>query len=216
MPDFSRARDRMVDVQIARRGVRDPHVLDAMRQVPREAFVEAGFEEFAYEDGPLPIEAKQTISQPYIVALMIHAARVAPGARVLEIGAGSGYAAAVLSRIAGEVIAIERHGELADLAADRMARLGYGNVRIIAGDGSAGWPEAAPYDAIRAAASGRHVPDVLRRQLRIGGSLVMPLGAPGETQSLIRLTRDSEEDWSQEDLGQVRFVPLIGEEGWRE
>jgi protein-L-isoaspartate(D-aspartate) O-methyltransferase len=171
---------------------------------------------FAYEDGPLPIEAGQTISQPYIVALMIEAAAIAPGSHVLEIGAGSGYAAAVLSRIAAEVIAIERHGELAGLAAARMAALGYANVRIVTGDGSAGWQEASPYDAILAAASGRHVPDPLKRQLKVGGALVMPIGAPGEMQNLVRVTRVAEESWAQDDLGPVRFVPLIGEEGWRE
>jgi protein-L-isoaspartate(D-aspartate) O-methyltransferase len=135
---------------------------------------------------------------------------------VLEIGAGSGYAAAVLSRVAGEVIAIERHAELAELAAARMARLGYANVRIVAGDGSVGWPEGAPYDAILASASGRHVPDVLKRQLRVGGALVMPLGAPGDVQILVRVTRQDDDRWAQEELGAVRFVPLIGEEGWRE
>ena len=216
MADFAALREAMVERQIAGRGLNDVPLLAAMRDVPRELFVAEEIRDFAYEDGPLPIEAGQTISQPYIVALMIHAAGVAPGSRVLEIGAGSGYAAAVLSRIAGEVIAIERHGALADLAAARMARLGYRNVQIISGDGSAGWPDSAPYDAILAAASGRHVPDVLRRQLKIGGALVMPLGAPGEMQNLIRLSRQGEEEWVQEDLGPVRFVPLIGEEGWRE
>lgn len=216
MPDFAALRDAMVDRQLAGRGISAIPLLAAMRDVPREQFVPDGVKDFAYEDGPLPIEAGQTISQPYIVALMIEAARVAPGDRVLEIGAGSGYAAAVLSRIAGEVIAIERHIELADLAAARMAAMGYGNVRIVAGDGSAGWPEGAPYDAILAAASGRHVPDPLKRQLKVGGSLVMPIGAPGDLQNLFRITRQSEESWTQENLGPVRFVPLIGAEGWRE
>lgn len=216
MPDFAALRDAMVDRQLAGRGISNIPLLAAMRDVPREQFVSDAVKDFAYEDGPLPIEAGQTISQPYIVALMIEAARVAPGDRVLEIGAGSGYAAAVLSRIAGEVIAIERHIELADLAAARMAALGYANVRIVAGDGSAGWPEGAPYDAILAAASGRHVPDPLKRQLKIGGSLVMPIGAPGDLQNLFRITRESEESWTQENLGPVRFVPLIGAEGWRE
>ena len=216
MPDFAALRDAMVDRQLAGRGISNIPLLAAMRDVPREQFVSEGVKDFAYEDGPLPIEAGQTISQPYIVALMIEAAQVAPGDRVLEIGAGSGYAAAVLSRIAGEVIAIERHAELADLAAARMAAMGYGNVRIVAGDGSAGWPEAAPYDAILAAASGRHVPDPLKRQLKIGGSLVMPIGAPGDLQNLFRINRESEEGWTQENLGPVRFVPLIGAEGWRE
>jgi protein-L-isoaspartate(D-aspartate) O-methyltransferase len=121
-----------------------------------------------------------------------------------------------VSRIAEEVIAIERHDQLADLAAARMARLGYTNVCILAGDGSAGWPDAAPYDAILAAASGSHVPDVLKRQLKVGGALVMPIGAPGEAQNLVRVTRQSGEGWEQESLGAVRFVPLIGVEGWAE
>ena len=213
---FAGARASMVERQLRRRGIADERLLEAFADVPREAFVEPELADHAYADGPLPIGCGQTISQPYIVALMIEAARVAPGDRVLEIGAGSGYAAAVLSRIAGAVIAIERHIELADLAAARMAAMGYGNVRIVAGDGSAGWPEAAPYDAILAAASGRHVPDPLKRQLKVGGSLVMPIGAPGDLQNLFRITRESEEGWTQENLGPVRFVPLIGAEGWRE
>lgn len=216
MTDFATLRDVMVERQIAARGIRGAALLAAMRDVPREAFVPEAVRAFAYEDGPLPIEAGQTISQPYIVALMIEAAAVAPGGRVLEVGAGSGYAAAVLSRIAGEVIAIERHGALADLAAARMTRLGYGNVRIVVGDGSAGWPDAAPYDAILVAASGRHVPEALKRQLRIGGTLVMPIGAPGDIQSLVRVVRQDEETWERETLGAVRFVPLIGAEGWQE
>ena len=216
MTDFAALREAMVDRQIAGRGLKGVPLLAAMRDVPRELFVPTGVRDFAYDDGPLPIEAGQTISQPYIVALMIEAAGVAPGARVLEIGAGSGYAAAVLGRVAGEVIAIERHHELADLAAERMARLDYRNVRIIAGDGSAGWPDLAPYDAILAAASGRHVPDGLRRQLGIGGTLVMPIGAPGELQILVRVTRLAEDKWEEDNLGPVRFVPLIGAEGWRE
>jgi protein-L-isoaspartate(D-aspartate) O-methyltransferase len=216
MPDFAALRDAMVDRQLAGRGISNIPLLAAMRDVPREQFVSDAVRDFAYEDGPLPIEAGQTISQPYIVALMIEAARVAPGDRVLEIGAGSGYAAAVLSRIAGEVIAIERQAELAELAAARMPAMGYRNVRIVPGDGSAGWPDGAPYDAILVAASGRHVPDPLKRQLKVGGSLVMPIGAPGDLQNLYRITRESEEGWTQENLGPVRFVPLIGAEGWRE
>lgn len=216
MTDFAALREAMVDRQIARRGLTGAPLLAAMREVPREVFVPEAMRPFAYEDGPLPIEAGQTISQPYIVALMIEAAGVAPGSRVLEIGAGSGYAAAVLSRVAAEVIAIERHVELAELAAARMALLGYANVRIVAGDGSTGWPDGAPYDAILAAASGHHVPDVLVRQLTIGGRLVMPIGAPGAVQHLVRVVRQEGDDWTQEDLGAVRFVPLIGAEGWRE
>jgi len=216
MTDFARARDMMVDRQIAGRGIISPFLLAAMREVPRECFVPDAQIAYAYDDSPLPIEAGQTISQPYIVALMIEAAGLAPGARALEIGAGSGYAAAVMGRIAAQVIAIERHRALADLAVERMRRLGYDNVRIVHGDGSRGCPEAAPFDAILAAASGSHVPDVLLRQLNIGGVLVMPIGEPSTVQKLVKVTRRGEEDFEHEDLGPVRFVPLIGEQGWGE
>jgi len=215
MPDFTREREDMVARQIAGRGIASRHLLAAMREVPRHEFVPADLAHFAYDDSPLPIEADQTISQPYIVALMIEAAEVAPGDRVLEIGAGSGYAAAVMSRIAEKVVAIERHGELARLAAGRMARLGYDNVAIVHGDGSKGWPDEAPFEAILAAASGSHVPEALIHQLAVGGTLVMPIGEPAAVQKLIKVRRVGEEDFEQEDLGPVRFVPLIGEHGWR-
>jgi protein-L-isoaspartate(D-aspartate) O-methyltransferase len=206
----------MVDRQIAGRGIHSPDLLRAMREVPREAFVPAALADRAYEDMPLPIEADQTISQPYIVALMIEAAGIAPGAKALEIGAGSGYAAAVMSRIANLVIAIERHEELAGLARTRMRNLGYANVRIVHGDGSVGLPEHAPFDAIIAAASGSHVPQVLKGQLAIGGTLVMPVGEPGAVQSLVAVTRSGEDVYRTRELCPVRFVPLIGAEGWSE
>jgi protein-L-isoaspartate(D-aspartate) O-methyltransferase len=214
MADYAALRIDMVRRQIAERGIQDQFLLDAMREVPREAFVPPAFVGQAYDDGPLPIEAGQTISQPYIVALMIFAAGIRPGDKVLEIGAGSGYAAAVMGRIAQEVIAIERHAELAGLAAGRMARLGYDNVRIVEGDGSAGLPGEAPFEAILAAASGPDVPETLKRQLAIGGTLVMPIGEPGAIQSLVKIRRTGVEDFAEEDLGAVRFVPLIGAEGW--
>src|SRR5882724_7160045 len=176
MPDRARARNQMVTTQIARRGVRDPQVLEAMRSVPREIFVGPGFEEFAYEDGPLPIGQEQTISQPYIVALMIEAAELKPGDRVLEVGAGSGYAAAVMSRIAARVYAIERLETLVDAARRRLEKLGHGNIELRVGDGTRGWPEAAPFDAILVAASGPEVPSALKEQLAIGGRLVIPVG----------------------------------------
>jgi protein-L-isoaspartate(D-aspartate) O-methyltransferase len=216
MPDLSRARDRMVDVQIVRRGVRDPHVLNAMRQVPREAFVEPGFEEFAYEDGPLPIGEGQTISQPYIVALMIEAAEVRPGDRVLEVGAGSGYAAAVMSRIADRVYAIERHPSLGEAAQERFRRLGYDNIDLRVGDGTLGWPDAAPFDAILVAAGGPEVPQALKMQLAIGGRLVIPVGEEEGHQTLLTVTRTGQAEYEEEDLGGVMFVPLIGEQGWAE
>jgi protein-L-isoaspartate(D-aspartate) O-methyltransferase len=205
----------MVDSQIAARGVRDAHVLEAMREVPRERFVPAPLGKFAYQDRPLPIEARQTISQPYIVALMIEAAGVKPGDRVLEIGAGSGYAAAVMSRIARQVFAIERHSELAGLARERLATLGYDNVEIKVGDGTEGWAEHAPFDAILIAASGPAIPRPLCGQLEIGARLVMPVGDTDQ-QLLARLTRRSETEFDEEDLGDVRFVPLIGAHGWIE
>src|SRR5437763_15271254 len=154
MLDFSRDRDRMVRLHLARRGISDPQVLEAIRCVPREAFVPKGLEEFAYDDSPLPIGEGQTISQPYIVALMIEAAEIEPGDRVLEIGAGSGYAAAVMSRIADRVYTIQRQAALAQEAGRRVTDLGYDNVEVIEGDGTRGWAEAAPYDALLVAAGG--------------------------------------------------------------
>lgn len=216
MPDLAQLRDRMVERQIAARGIHDSSVLDAMRAVPREAFVPEHLIEFAYEDSPLPIEADQTISQPYIVALMIEAAGVKPGDKVLEIGAGSGYAAAVMGRVAERVVSIERHHELAALASERMKRLGYGNVHIVEGDGTSGSPAEAPFDAIIAAASGKDVPDILKRQLKIGGRLVMPLGEAHKVQTLVKVTRTGENDFETETLGGVRFVPLIGAYGWQD
>ena len=214
MADFAGERERMVRQQIAGRGIEGRRLLDAFRAVPREAFVPEDLQPFAYEDGPLPIEADQTISQPYIVALMIEAAEIAPGDRVLEIGAGSGYAAAVMGRIAAEVIAVERHRALVELARARMARLGFDNVRIVEGDGTGGLPDEAPFEAILCAASGSHVPQALLDQLSVGGILVMPLGEPNAVQSLVKVTRRGEKEFGQEDLGPVRFVPLIGVHGW--
>jgi protein-L-isoaspartate(D-aspartate) O-methyltransferase len=209
-------RERMVERQIAARGVNDARVLDAMRQVPREAFVASGFEEFAYEDSPLPIAAGQTISQPYMVALMIEAAEVKSGDRVLEIGTGSGYAAAVLSRIAAEVYTVERHGALAQTAKRRFARLDYRNIEVRHGDGTLGWPEATPFDAIIVTAGGPEIPESLRHQLKVGGRLVIPIGSLTDEQRLVKVVRDGEHAFHEEDLGPVRFVPLIGEHGWSE
>jgi protein-L-isoaspartate(D-aspartate) O-methyltransferase len=216
MADFAAQREKMVERQIAARGIKDRSLLEAMRFVPRESFVPEHLVEFAYEDGPLPIESDQTISQPYIVALMIEAAGIKPGDKVLEIGAGSGYAAAVMGRVAGEVLAIERHHELAELAGRRLERLGYTNVDILEGDGTHGLPEEAPFDAILAAASGSHVPEALIHQLAPGGRLVMPIGEPNSVQRLVKVTRVGEDEYEEEDLGPVRFVPLIGAHAWRD
>ena len=210
MARFAEAREAMVNRQIAARGIDNPALLEAMRTVPREAFVAAGLAHSAYDDRALPIAAGQTISQPYIVALMIAAAEVGANDHVLEVGAGSGYAAAVLGQVAGTVIAIERHHDLAELAAERMDRLGYSNVRIVEGDGTLGWPAAAPYDAILASASGGHVPQPLIDQLKPGGRLVIPLGLRWLGQTLVKLTKRGDGSLAKTRLCAVRFVPLVG------
>ena len=214
MAEFAELRRRMVSRQIEERGIRDPAVLRAFAAVPREEFVAPEHASLAYGDHPLPIAAGQTISQPYIVALMIDAAEIQPGDHVLEVGAGSGYAACVIGQVAARVTAIERHPELARAARERAKRLGYGNVRIIEGDGTIGSPEDAPFGAILAAASGRDVPRTLLDQLAEGGRLVMPLGAPGAIQQLVKIVKEPGGGTIREELGAVRFVPLIGVGGW--
>jgi len=209
-------RERMVATQIEARGITDSLVLHAMRTVPRERFVPASLAKFAHDDGPLPIGHDQTISQPYIVAVMTQAAGLKPGARALEIGTGSGYGAAVLSRIAAEVYTVERVGALADAARDRLAKLGYGNVHVLEGDGTLGWAEHAPYDAIVVTAGGPRVPKTLLDQLAVGGRLVMPVGPAARHQRLVRVTRTDAHEYAYEDLEEVAFVPLIGAEGWTE
>ncbi len=216
MPDFAELRERMVRHQIEARGIADPAILRAFDEVPREEFVDEKQRQWAYDDHPLPIEAGQTISQPYIVAAMIEAAEIRPGDKVLEVGAGSGYAAAVMSRIAREVIGIERQHDLVEIAQKRLQRLGYHNVKIVAGDGTLGCSGEAPFDAILAAASGSHVPASFVDQLAPGGRLVMPVGDPGGVQELVKVTKRPDGTTERKNLGGVRFVPLIGEEGWDE
>ena len=216
MPDYTVEREAMVDRHLKRRGITDQRILDAFLAVPREEFVAEEYAHLAYGDHPLPIEAGQTISQPYIVGLMIEAAAIKPGDKVLEVGAGSGYAAAVISRIAEKVIAIERQHDLIAIARRRMERLGYDNVEIIEGDGTRGCRDHAPFDAILAAASGSHVPRPLIEQLAPGGRIVMPVGDPGWVQELVKVTKEENGILKQENLGGVRFVPLIGEEGWKD
>jgi len=216
MADFAAEREAMIERQLKRRGITDQRILDAFMAVPRDEFVDPDRAHLAYGDHPLPIEAGQTISQPYIVALMVQAARIGPGDTVLEVGAGSGYAAAVISRMAERVIAIERQHELVLIARERLRRLGYDNVQIIEGDGTRGWTAEAPYDAILAAASGSHVPETLVAQLAPGGRLVMPIGDPSLLQELVKVTKRDGGILKRDNLGGVRFVPLIGEEGWEE
>jgi protein-L-isoaspartate(D-aspartate) O-methyltransferase len=213
MSDFEHKRLHMVRVQLDKRGIRDAGVLEAMSSVPRERFVSQELAESAYEDGPLPIGQGQTISQPYIVALTVEALQLLRTHRVLEVGTGSGYAAAVISLLAHEVHTIERVPQLAASAEERLARLGYHNVHVIHGDGSLGYPEAAPYDAIAVAAVGPRPPPALLEQLAIGGRLVMPVGPDG-SQTLMRLTRTGSDAYEEESLANVRFVPLIGAQGF--
>lgn len=207
-------REQMVARQIEGRGIDDEAILRAMREVPREAFVMDNYQKFAYDDTPLPLPVQQTISQPYVVALMIRALRLTSSSRVLEIGTGSGYAAALLGQIAAEVHTVERLQQLVTFARENLTKLRYGNVFVHHGDGTLGWPDEAPYDAVVAAAGGPEVPQSLKEQLVIGGRLVMPVGSSERRQDLICLTREDEIDYRQTNLGAVAFVPLIGEEGW--
>lgn len=200
-------REDMVEHQLRPRGITDGAVLAAMGDVPREVFVSEGFERHAYDDRPLPIESHQTISQPFIVALMAQAAELTPDSRVLEIGAGSGYGAAVLSRLAAHVWTIERHANLAEQARDRLVSAGFDNVTVVTGDGTRGLAEHAPFDAIVVTAGAHRVPDELVDQLAEGGRLVIPVDRD-LGQELMRIRRVGDEV-VEEELGGVRFVPLI-------
>ncbi len=205
---------QMVDEQIVSRGVDQPNLIDAMRQVPRERFVPAKHRLHAYADAALPIADGQTISQPYVVALMIEALKLDNSAEVLEIGTGSGYAAAVLSRMVAQVDTVERIATLADTARQRLMALGYDNVRVHVADGTLGWETNAPYDGILVSAGGPHVPQPLLDQLAIGGRLLIPVGDDPGKQYLICVERKGEREFVRTDLGKVKFVPLIGKQGW--
>lgn len=203
----------MIEEQLVRRGIVDERVLAAFEAVPRELFVSAELANDAYADRPLPIGDEQTISQPFVVALTLAALGLRGVERVLEIGTGSGYAAALAGQLANEVFTVERIERLARTAALRLARLGLHNVHVLCADGSLGLADHAPYDAIAVAAAAPEVPRALRDQLAYGGRLVVPVGGPG-TQELIRVTREGRGTWREERLAGVAFVPLIGEEGW--
>jgi protein-L-isoaspartate(D-aspartate) O-methyltransferase len=207
------ARERMVDAQLRERGVRDPRVLAAMATVPREAFVADRVRDQAYGDFPLPIGSGQTISQPYIVARMTELLAVSPGDRVLDVGTGSGYQAAILAELGCEVLSIEREAALARDAADRLRALGYGDrVRVVTGDGTLGRPDGAPWDGILVAAAAPAVPEALRVQLADGRRLVIPVGTWREQQLMV-VERHGDE-WQERSDGPCVFVPLVGEQGW--
>lgn len=214
VPDFSNLRADMVQYQLAGRGIFDSRVLEAMDRVPRERFIPEHLAGEAYEDYPLPIGWGQTISQPYIVALMAQALQLEGRERVLDIGTGSGYAAAVLASLALEVFSIERIPELAEQARKNLERAGFSQVHVRCGDGTLGWPEAAPFDGICVAAGAPAVPETLKQQLAVGGRLIIPVGSEHSVQRLVCITRRTDADFEREDFGDVRFVPLMGEQGW--
>ena len=203
----------MVEVHLGGRGITDPRVLEAFRTVPREAFVDPALRPFAFDDQPLPIGEGQTVSQPSIVAFTAQALALTGSERLLEVGTGSGYAAAIFSHLAKTIFTIERSPTLPARARLTLAAAGYGAIEVRDGDGSLGWPDAAPFDAIAVAAASPEVPASLQHQLSVGGRLVVPVGRK-DTQALVRVTRRSETEWSREDLLAVRFVPLVGAEGW--
>ena len=206
--DYKNARDRMVGGQIRARGVRDEKVLKAMSRVPRHLFVPAQYQHLAYTDGPLPIGKGQTISQPYIVAFMTEALHLSPDDKILEIGTGSGYQAAILAEIVQEVYTIEIIPELGNRARDRPEGMGYNNIRGRIGDGYLGWPENAPFDAIMVTAAADEIPQPLIDQLKVGGRLCIPVGGPANVQSLILITK-KEKGLEKRNLLPVRFVPLV-------
>lgn len=216
IPAGGRRKERlkMVRTQIARRGIKNEDVLDAMRAIPREFFLPPELRPHAYADNALPIAEGQSISQPYIVALMAEALDVSHGDRVLEIGTGSGYAAAVLGCIAREVITLERLPSLAHHARSILAQLGYENIQVIQADGTGGWSEGAPYNAISVTAGAPDIPAPLVEQLVAGGNLVLPVGSAATRQDLIQCHKAADGSIEQRDLGRVRFVPLIGKHGW--
>ena len=204
------ARRRMVEYQIRSRGVRDPRVLEAMEAVPRHEFVPDDHLSMAYSDGPLPIGYGQTISQPYIVAVMTELLELKPDDRILEIGTGSGYQAAILAELVDEVYTMEIIPELAELARERLARLGYGSIHSVNADGYYGWEEYAPYDAIIVTAAPDHIPQSLVEQLKDGGCIVIPVGPVGWYQTLWLITKEGGET-EYHNKGGVTFVPLTGE-----
>ncbi|MFP4372397.1 MAG: protein-L-isoaspartate(D-aspartate) O-methyltransferase [Halanaerobium sp.] len=213
--DFERLRKKMVEEQLIKRGIKDENVLKAFRSVKREEFMLEKNKEYAYQDGAQSIDAGQTISQPYIVALMMQALKLKKSDKVLEIGTGSGYAAALLAEIVQEVYTIERIEKLAVKAENVLANLDYDNVEVKVGDGSLGWKENAPYDAILVSAAAPYVPENLVHQLNKKGRLVIPVGERKGVQQLKLITKKYNGKIKKESLEYVRFVPLLGEDSWR-
>lgn len=214
MINFQKARDRMVDTQLVKRGIEDVRVLEAMRKVPRHLFVDEALQDQAYNDHPVPIGDKQTISQPYIVALMTELLQLKDTGKVLEIGTGSGYQAAILAELADRVLSIERYPNLAYRANQTLQRLGYKNVIIRVGDGTLGWPDESPFDGIMVTAGSPKIPQPLVDQLAMGGRLVLPVG-DRLSQELILVERVPE-GINKTNFGGVRFVDLVGKWGWQE
>jgi len=213
--DYENLRLEMVKEQLEKRGIKDQSVLEAFKRVPRERFMLAENKELAYADGAQTIEAGQTISQPYIVAKMLEALNLSQADRVLEIGTGSGYAAALLAEIAGEVYTVERIEKLAVKARNVLSKLNYENVRVKTGDGTLGWEEYAPYDAILVSAAAPYLPEKLKIQLNKKGRIIIPIGERRGIQQLKLYTRRYNGNLKEEDLEYVRFVPLLGEDSWR-
>jgi len=216
MDRYKKQRKKMVDSQVRSRGIKDERVLRAMEKIPRHLFVDEGLLNQAYDDNPLPIGERQTISQPYIVALMTEALQLTGKEKVLEIGTGSGYQAALLAELADRVLSIERIASLASKARNILESLNYFNVLIWVGDGTYGWKDESPFDAIIVTAGAPAIPDTLKDQLAVGGKLIIPVG-DRHTQTMMKLTRlsDDPDDIKIEDLGGCRFVNLVGEHGWK-
>ncbi|MGM0603730.1 MAG: protein-L-isoaspartate(D-aspartate) O-methyltransferase [Bacillota bacterium] len=212
--DFKKLREEMVKKQLIPRGINDKNVIEAMKTVPREKFVLGKYKSRAYADGALPIDCGQTISQPYIVAAMIQLIKPKKEDKILEIGTGSGYAAAVLAQIADEVYTVERIGELALKAKNRFQELDYSNIKIKTADGTLGWEKYGPFDKILVSAAAPSVPEKLKKQLADGGLMVVPVGEKGGVQQLMLIEKKSAEEFSCRELDYVRFVPLIGKNGY--
>lgn len=212
--DYIQQRIELVEKHLKPKGIKDKKVLEAMLTVPRHIFVPEEYRDYAYDDSPLPIGKNQTISQPFIVALMIQELNLEGKEKVLEIGTGSGYAAAVISRIVEQVFTIERHKGLAIQAKECFTELGYYNIKIKIGDGTQGLVKKAPFEAILVSAAAPVIPETLSSQLAPGGIMMIPIGEKKGIQKLVRLTKEGEKDLEIEELDYVRFVPLIGEHGW--